>query len=203
MSRYTGPRLRVMRALGVQLPGLARRSIERRPYPPGQHGAARKRRSEYAIRLQEKQKLRLNYGLGERQLRRLVREARAASGSTGKKLLELLERRLDNVVFRAGFAPTIPAARQLVNHGHVTVNGRRVDIASYRVAAGDLISLRERSRSLRLVEEGGYVAETLPASWLSIDRAARRATVLELPDERSVPFPIHVQLVVELYAQRI
>lgn len=146
MSRYTGPRVRVMRALGTDLPGLSAKKIERRPYPPGQHGQGRKKRSEYALHLLEKQKVRMNYGVTERQLRTLMREARASSETTGHKLIELLERRLDNIVFRAGFARTIPAARQLVNHGHVLVDGRRVDIASYRVSPGQIVSVREASQ---------------------------------------------------------
>ncbi len=129
MSRYRGPRLRIVRRLG-DLPGLTRKAA-RRSYPPGQHGQARRKRSEYAIRLEEKQKLRFNYGLSERQLVRYVKKARRMQGSTGTNLLQLMEMRLDNIIFRLGFAPTIPGARQLVNHGHITVNGRVVDIASY------------------------------------------------------------------------
>src|SRR5918997_5477486 len=136
MSRYRGPRLRVVRRLG-DVPGLTRKT-PRRAYPPGQHGQARKKRSEYAIRLEEKQKLRFNYGITEKQLLRYVRKARRATGSTGQTLLQLLEMRLDNTVFRMGMAPTIPAARQLVNHGHVTVNNRVVSIASYACRAGDV-----------------------------------------------------------------
>ncbi len=130
MSRYRGPRLRVVRRLG-DLPGLTRKSA-RRSYPPGQHGQARKKRSEYATQLEEKQKLRFNYGISEKQLLRYVRKAKRAGGSSGQTLLKLLEMRLDNIVFRLGMAPTIPAARQLVNHGHVQVNGRVVSIASYQ-----------------------------------------------------------------------
>ncbi len=126
MSRYRGPRLRIVRRLG-DLPGLTRKNAKR-AYPPGQHGQARKKRSEYAIRLEEKQKLRFNYGLSERQMLRYVLKARRTTGSTGQILLELLEMRLDNTVFRMGMAPTIPGARQLVNHGHITVNGRPVNV---------------------------------------------------------------------------
>ena len=143
MSRYTGPRVKVMRALGVDLPGLSRKSIERRPYPPGEHGKAHRRKeSVYGIQLKEKQKLKMNYGLTERQMRRLVKKARSSKLATGTRMLQLLESRLDNVVFRAGFAATIPSARQLVNHGHFMVNGRRVDIASYQVRSGDVLSFR-------------------------------------------------------------
>jgi small subunit ribosomal protein S4 len=149
MSRYRGPRLRITRRLG-ELPGLTRKSA-RKAYPPGQHGQARKKKSEYAARLEEKQKLRFNYGLSERQLRRYVQKARRAAGSTGTTLLQLLEMRLDNTVFRLGMAPTIPAARQLVNHGHITVNAGVVDIASYACRPGELVSVRDREASRKLV----------------------------------------------------
>lgn len=203
MSRYTGPRVKVMRALGVELPGLSRKKIERRPMPPGQHGAARKKLSEYGVRLKEKQKLRANYGVTEKQMRRLMSEARRVKGDAGKKLLELLERRLDNVVFRAGFAATIPAARQLVSHGHVLVNGRRVDIASFRVKRSDVVTLVEGMRSNPQVQSSlGDDQHPRPA-WLDVDRAQAAARVLDLPDETSVPFPLQIQLVVEFYAQSV
>ena len=192
-----------MRALGVELPGLSAKKIERRPYPPGQHGQARRKLSEYALRLLEKQKVRMNYGVSERQLRRLMEEAKGGSGATGHKLIELLERRLDNVAFRAGFARTIPAARQLVNHGHVLVNGRRVDIASFRVSKGDVISITERSQKLAILEQGAQIADTFQTPWLEVDRTARKATVVTLPDETSVLFPLRVQLVIEYYSQRL
>ncbi|HJN37012.1 MAG TPA: 30S ribosomal protein S4, partial [Prochlorococcaceae cyanobacterium Fu_MAG_50] len=150
MSRYRGPRLRITRRLG-DLPGLTRKAAKR-SYPPGQHGQARRKRSEYAIRLEEKQKLRFNYGISERQLVRYVKKARAQEGSTGTNLLKLLENRLDNVCFRLGFGPTVPGARQLVNHGHLTVNGRVVDIASYQCKAGDVVAVRERKGSKKLAE---------------------------------------------------
>ena len=151
MSRLRGPRLKIMRALGVELPGLSRKSIEKRPHPPGQHGPqVRKRtnRSDYSLRLREKQKVRFNYGLSERQLRGLVEDATRLKGNTGVVLIQLLERRLDNVVFRAGFARTIPGARQMVSHGHIQVNGRTVDRPSYRLRRGDVISVATKSRAL-------------------------------------------------------
>jgi small subunit ribosomal protein S4 len=203
MSRYTGPRVRVMRALATDLPGLSPKKIEKRPYPPGQHGQARKKRSQYALRLMEKQKIRMNYGLTERQLRLLMHEAKAAPGATGHKLIELIERRLDNVVFRAGFARTIPAARQLVNHGHVEVDGKRVDIASFRVSAGQVISVREKSKKLPPVQAGAAVAATFETPWLEVDRNGLRATMKTLPDEMAVLFPLEVQLVVEYYTPRL
>lgn len=203
MSRYTGPRLKRMRALGTELPGLSPKKIERRPYPPGQHGQARKKLTEFALRLQEKQKLRLNYGVTERQLRRLVQEAQTGKGATGHKLVELLERRLDNVVFRAGLARTIPAARQLVNHGHILVNGKRVDVASYRVSKSEVISVRERSKNLASIAAAKSVADTFQTPWLEVNRETLTATVTALPDETAVLFPLRPQLVVEYYSQRL
>lgn len=184
MSRYIGPRVKKMRALGVNLPGLSRKSIERRPYPPGQHGPTLRRRKESAfkIRLVEKQKLRLYYGLSERQFGRLVQRATRSTGNTGEVILQLLEARLDNVVFRAGFARTIPAARQLVRHGHVTVNGRRLDIPSAEVRVGDVVSLRERSRELDVVSISLAEPVATAPAWLVVDPVAKTITVASAPD---------------------
>src|SRR4029450_5575411 len=172
MSRFIGPRVKVMRALGVALPGLSRKSIEKRPYGPGQHGPTRRKKtpSDYALRLREKQKVRFNYGVSERVLRRLVEEATRIPGNTGVTLVQLLERRLDNVVFRAGFSRTIPGARQLVSHGHVLVNGRKVDRPSFRVSRGDTVAVRTGSHPLavRALESGGG----LESPWLFVDKAA-------------------------------
>jgi small subunit ribosomal protein S4 len=192
-----------MRALGVQLPGLSSKSIERRPYPPGQHGQGRKRVTEYGRRLSEKQKLCMNYGLTEGQLRRAMIAARSSKGPTGERLLELLERRLDNAVFRAGFARTIPAARQLVNHGHILLDGRKVDRASLLVNAQQVISLRQRSRELAPVVGALEAPRELQTSWIETNKAERSARVLSLPEASSVPFPIEIQLVVEFYSQRV
>jgi small subunit ribosomal protein S4 len=202
MSRYTGPRVKIMRALGVDLPGLSPKTSERRPYPPGVHGQRRRKETEYGKRLKEKQKLRHNYGLSERQIRKFFREASRSKLNTGTKLIELLERRLDNVVFRAGFARSIPAARQLVNHGHVLVNGKRVDIPSFRVKIGNTIAIRESSLNVDPVVQGLALAEQRrwDSAWLTVDAAARKAEIKGTPDETSVPFPIDVQLVIELYA---
>lgn len=203
MSRYTGPRVKVMRALGTELPGLSPKKIEKRPYPPGQHGQARKKLTEYALRLQEKQKLRANYGVTERQLRHLIEEAKTGSGATGHKLIELLERRLDNVVFRAGLARTIPGARQLVNHGHILIDGKRVDIASYRVSKGEVISVREKSKNLAAIAASKEIADRFQTGWLDVNREQLSATVSALPDEGAILFPLRVQLVVEYYSQRV
>ena len=203
MSRYTGPRLKVMRALGTELPGLSRKPLGERNYPPGQHGQRPKRKSGFGVQLIEKQKLRFNYGLTERQIQRLFREAKRDRGPTGDKLLELLERRLDNFVFRAGFAPTTVAARQLVRHKHVLLNGRAVNIPSIRVRPGDRIQLTERARSIPVVAEALAEPALSRPEWLAFDEAAVVATVTRTPSSDEVPVPVDVQQVVEYYAVRL
>ena len=147
MARYRGPRLKICRALGVDLPGLTTKiRKEHRQHPPGVHGAGRRGKpSDYKIRLQEKQKLRFHFGVGEKQFRKYMSEAARRKGPTGENLITLLERRLDNVIWRLGFAPTIPAARQMVVHGHITLNGHKVDRPSYQVKDGMTIQIREKS----------------------------------------------------------
>ncbi|MBS0015342.1 MAG: 30S ribosomal protein S4 [Arthrospira sp. SH-MAG29] len=200
MSRYRGPRLRVARRLG-DLPGLTRKTA-RRAYPPGQHGQARRKRSEYAVRLEEKQKLRFNYGLSERQLLRYVRKARRASGSTGQVLLQYLEMRLDNTVFRLGMAPTIPAARQLVNHGHITVNGKVVDIASYQCRPGEIIGVRNRDKSREMVKANlQYPGLANVPSHLELDKTNLTATVNGVIEREWVALSINELLVVEYYSR--
>ncbi|MFN6569450.1 30S ribosomal protein S4 [Nostoc minutum NIES-26] len=201
MSRYRGPRLRIVRRLG-DLPGLTRKSA-RRAYPPGQHGQNRKKRSEYAIRLEEKQKLRFNYGLTEKQLLRYVRRARRVTGSTGQVLLQLLEMRLDNTVFRLGMAPTIPAARQLVNHGHVTVNGRVVNIASYQVRPGEVIAVRDREQSRKLVETNlQYPGLANLPSHLEFDKNKLVGKVNSVIEREWVALQVNELLVVEYYSRQ-
>jgi small subunit ribosomal protein S4 len=201
MSRYRGPRLRIARRLG-ELPGLTRKSA-RRAYPPGQHGQARKKRSEYAIRLEEKQKLRFNYGVSERQLLRYVRKARRAAGSTGQVLLQFLEMRLDNTVFRLGMGPTIPGARQLVNHGHVTVNGRVVDIPSYQCKPGDVIAVRDTERSRKLVEANlQFPGLAHIPSHLEFDKNKMQGKVNGVVEREWVALPINELLVVEYYSRQ-
>jgi small subunit ribosomal protein S4 len=200
MSRYRGPRLRIVRRLG-ELPGLSRKS-PRRNYPPGQHGQARKKRSEYAIRLEEKQKLRFNYGVSEKQLIRYVRKARRQTGSTGTSLLQMLEMRLDNTVFRLGMAGTIPAARQLVNHGHITVNGRVVNIASYQCRPGDVITVRDKESSKRLVQANmEYPGLANLPSHLEFDKNTMTGKVNGVIEREWVALPINELLVVEYYSR--
>ena len=200
MSRYRGPRLRITRRLG-ELPGLTRKSA-RRAYPPGQHGQNRKKRSEYAIRLEEKQKLRFNYGLSESQLLRYIRKARRVTGSTGQVLLQLLEMRLDNTVFRLGMAPTIPGARQLVNHGHVTVNGKVVNIASYQCRPGEMIGVRNRDKSRQMVETNlQYPGLANLPSHLEFDKNKLEGKVNGAVEREWVALQINELLVVEYYSR--
>ncbi|GAB7562391.1 30S ribosomal protein S4 [Methylobacillus methanolivorans] len=205
MSRFTGPRLKVMRALGIDLPGLSRKTIEARPTPPGQHGAknTRRKKSDFGVKLQEKQKLRFNYGLSEKQLRRLVVDARKGKSPTGETLLQLLERRLDNVVFRAGFAPTIAAARQLVSHRHVLLNGKSVNIPSIRLRVGDEVSLKASSTKLPIVVETLANPPLIRPEWITWAEQPQQAKVAHLPAAEDVPFPVDVQQVVEYYANRL
>jgi small subunit ribosomal protein S4 len=203
-----GPRLKVVRRLGIQLPGLTRKDGERRPFPPGQHGRAaggrRRKVSEYRRLLEEKQKVRFNYGVSETQLRRYFAAAQRRPGKTGDALLALLECRLDNVVFRLGFAPTIPAARQLVSHGHVRVNGRRVDRPSYTVSPGETVALppgrvRERPSVAEAVARGPHVR--LP-SYLALDPSDPFAgRVVGEPQRTDVPFAVNEAGIVEFYAR--
>jgi small subunit ribosomal protein S4 len=200
MSRYRGARLRIVRRLG-ELPGLSRKS-PRKSYPPGQHGQNRRKRSEYAIRLEEKQKLRFNYGVTEKQLIRYVRKARRTGGSTGTALLEFLEMRLDNTIFRMGLAGTIPGARQLVNHGHIMVNDRVVDIASYQCRAGDVIKVRDRDRSRKLVETNmEYPGLSNLPSHLEFDKNSYTGKVNSVIEREWVALQVNELLVVEYYSR--
>jgi len=194
-----------MRALGVDLPGLSRKTIETRPTPPGQHGnkASRKRRSDFGVKLVEKQKIRFNYGLTERQMRILIVDARKGKEPTGETLLQLLERRIDNVVFRAGFAPTGIAARQLVNHGHMLLNGKSVDIASIRLKVGDAVTIKQTSKNIPMVIETLKDLPLARPEWLNWDEQTQTVRVAHLPAMNDVPFPVDIQQVVEYYANRI
>lgn len=204
MSRL-GPRLKIIRRLGTPLPGLTSKDGERRPTPPGQHGAStarRKKISLYRKRLEEKQKVRFHYGVTETQMRRAYDAARNIDGKTGDNLLALLEARLDSVVFRLGFTRTIPAARQLVGHGHVYVNGNRVDRASYRVRIGDEIQLSPKARqnvSVQAQVERGPVVK-LPG-WLALDPSdTMKGRMISHPTRETVPFIVNEAAIVEFYA---
>ena len=201
MSRYRGAVLRITRRLG-ELPGLTRKSTKRNSRP-GQHGDQARKPSEYAIRLEEKQKLKFNYGITEKQLLRYVRDARRIKGSTGEALLQLLEMRLDNIVFRLGMAPTVPAARQLVNHGHICIDGKRVSIPSDQCQAGESIGVRSNSRSKQLVES--YLAfpglANIP-SHLDFDKNTLKGKVNGIIERDWVALQLNELLVVEYYSRK-
>lgn len=201
MARYTGPTCKACRRARTPLCQSKRCAADTRPYPPGEHGRGRIRESDYLIQLREKQKLRYMYGILERQFRRYYKEAARQRGITGENLLRLLESRLDNVVYRSTLAATRPQARQLVNHGHFTVNGKKVDIPSYQVRAGDVVALKENSKDLLVVEHSLDTAEINSPEWLTVNRDGRSITVVDLPNREQIDTPIQEQLIVELYSK--
>ena len=200
------PRLKIIRRFGVQLPGLTRKSADKKPYPPGQHGQSktgRRKTSEFRRLLEEKQKVRFNYGVTEGQLRRYLGLARKMPGRTGDNLIGVLERRLDNIVFRLGYAPTIPGARQLVSHGNIRVNGKKVDRPGYLAESGDIVAVapkaRERAQLMADVERGPQLR--LP-SYLAIDPASKfEGRVIGTPMKGDIPFPVNTAALVEFYAR--
>ncbi|MDF2857489.1 MAG: ribosomal protein, partial [Neobacillus sp.] len=200
MARYTGPSWKLSRRLGVSLSGTGK-ELEKRPYAPGQHGPnQRKKLSEYGLQLQEKQKLRNMYGVTERQFRNLFDKAGKLGGVHGENFMILLEARLDNVVYRLGLARTRRGARQLVNHGHILVDGKRVDIPSYRLSAGQTISLREKSRNLVAVKEALELNNFVP-DFLTFDADKLEGTFTRLPERSELPAEINETLIVEFYSR--
>src|SRR6201989_3133657 len=201
MARYTGPATRLSRRLNVALVG-GDASFERRPYPPGQHGRARIKQSEYLMQVQEKQKAKYSYGVLEKQFRRYYEEATRRQGKPGDNLLQILESRLDNVVYRAGLARTRRMARQLVSHGHFTVNGVKVDIPSYRVSQYDIIDIREKSINTLPFEAARQAAgETTIPGWLQVVGERQRILVHQLPERAQIQVPLAEQLIVEFYSK--
>ena len=202
MARYTGPMTRKSRRLGVDLVG-GDAAFERRPYAPGQHGRARVKESEYRAQLQEKQKARYTYGVLEKQFRKYYETAHRKPGKTGDNLLQMLECRLDNVVYRAGFARTRRQARQLVVHGHFLVNGRKVDIPSYQVSAHDIIDVREKSLEMTpfIVARETHGERVVPA-WLQVLPNRMRVLVHSLPIRAQIDIPVQEQLIVEFYSKK-
>lgn len=199
MSRYTGPSWKVSRRLGISLSGTGK-ELARRPYAPGQHGQNNRRKlSEYGLQLREKQKLRMTYGLSERQFANLfVKAGKIREGKHGDNFMILLERRLDNIVYRLGLATTRRQARQLVNHGHITVDGKRVDIPSYEVKPGQVISLRERSKNLQVVKDA-LEAVVGRAPFVSFDENKMEGSLVRLPEREELDANIDEALVVEYY----
>ncbi len=201
MAKYTGPRHRACRRARTQLCQSKRCPVDRRPYPPGQHGRGRVRESDYLIQLREKQKLRTMYGVLERQFRKYYEEAARRQGITGDNLLILLEQRLDNVVWRAGLSATRPQARQLVNHGHFLVNGKKVDIPSFQVKPGDTITIKERSQDLIVVQHSIDTQGRVVPEWMSVDVDDRRIVISAHPRRDQIDTGINEQLIVELYSK--
>jgi small subunit ribosomal protein S4 len=204
MSKRQESKYKINRRLGVNLWGRAKSPLNRREYGPGQHGQRRKKPTDYGTQLMAKQKLKGYYGnIGERQFRRLYDEAVRRRGDTGENLVELLERRLDAVVYRMKFVPTVFAARQFVNHGHVTVNGKRVNIASYQVKDGDVVEVRNKSKQMALVLEAVASGERDFATYHEVDAAALKGKYVRAPKLADVPYPVQMEpnLVVEFYSR--
>ncbi len=201
MARYTGPRSKIARKFGEPIFG-PDKVLSKKNYPPGQHGNSRRRKtSEYGIQLREKQRAKYTYGVLEKQFRLTFERAERSRGITGEVLLQLLESRLDNIVYRLGIAPTRAAARQLVNHRHITVNGKVVNIPSYTVKPGDIVGVREKSKSLEVISNAltGFNHSKYP--WLEWDRASFCGKLLYLPERADIPENIKEQLIVELYSK--
>lgn len=201
MARYTGPKTKIARKFGEPIYG-ADKNYEKRNYPPGQHGAAKRRKkiSEYGVQLQEKQKAKYTYGILEKQFRNIFLKASKKKGITGEILLQLIESRLDNLVYRFGIAPTRAAARQLVSHRHITVNGKVVNIPSYMAKVGDIIAVRERSKSLEVITNS-VEGHSNRFPWLEWDSASLSGKFMSYPNREDIPETINEQLIVELYSK--
>ena len=205
MARYTGPKVRISRRLSTNIFENAKgsKALDRRPFPPGAHGRTRRRNagSEYLAQMQEKQKAKYIYGVLEAQFRRTYEEANRLAGPTGENLLRLLEQRLDNVVYRAGWAKTRPQARQFVSHGLVKINGKRVDIPSYRVRKGEVIELSEKARGMIVIQHNIEVLDRSVVGWLEVGDGGKQVTVRDLPQREHIDVPVREQLIVELYSK--
>jgi small subunit ribosomal protein S4 len=208
LSRYTGPVCKVCRREGVKLFLKGQRcytdkcAVVTREYPPGQHGQGRIRTSEYRIHLREKQKVRNTYGIPESQFKRYYEMARSQRGATGENLLVLLERRLDNIVYRSGFSTSRAEARQLIDHGHFRVNGRKTDIPSFLVKAGDVIEVKDKSKTLDVIVHALEIREQRgSAEWLDVDADGRKVTVKALPERKDLPMAVEERLIVEFYSK--
>jgi small subunit ribosomal protein S4 len=205
MARYRGPRLKKCRAVGTVLPGLTTVATLNRPFPPGEHGTRRRSKpSDYKIRLAEKQKARWHFGVLEKQFQRYVKKASRMKGPSGLNLMRLLSSRLDNIVWRLGLTRTIPAARQLIVHGHIQVNGRRVDRPSFHVSAGDEIVVREKTRSKSFLTDVIEQSSTLPRpSWLDFDPAKCTGKMTAAPERADLPFDLNEAAIIEFYSQKL
>ncbi|MBI6118691.1 30S ribosomal protein S4 [Salegentibacter maritimus] len=201
MARYTGPKTKIARKFGEAIFG-DDKSFEKRNYPPGQHGNNRRRgkKSEYAIQLMEKQKAKYTYGILERQFRNMFKRATRAQGITGEVLLQLCESRLDNVVYRMGIAPTRSAARQFVSHRHITVNGGLVNIPSYQLKPGDVVGVREKSKSLQAIQDS-LANSSAVYEWITWNNETKEGTFVSVPGRIQIPENINEQFIVELYSK--
>ncbi|MCH5213988.1 MAG: 30S ribosomal protein S4 [Muribaculaceae bacterium] len=201
MARYTGPKTKIARKFGEPIFG-PDKVLAKKNYPPGQHGLNRRRKtSEYGLQLKEKQKAKYTYGVLERQFRNLFEKASRKKGITGEVLLQMLECRLDNVVYRLGLAPSRPAARQLVLHKHITVNGKVVNIPSYNVMPGDVVAVREKSKSLEVIADALAGFNHSKYAWIEWDESIKGGKLLHIPERADIPEPIKEQLIVELYSK--
>ena len=201
MARYTGPKQKIARRYREPLFGESK-ALKRKPYPPGQHGRSRRRKkSDYGIRLNAKQKAKFIYGVLERQFRRFFALASKMEGNTGENLIKLLEARLDNTVYRMGFAPTRRAARQLVNHKHFRVNGRVVNIPSYILKPGDIVEVREKSKDIEIIVDSIERYNPRQYSWLEVDKKAMKGKFLQYPERAEVPENIEERYIVEFYSR--
>ncbi len=201
MARYRGPKTKIARKLGSPIYG-PDKTFEKKNYPPGQHGNNRRRKvSEYGIQLKEKQKARYTYGLAEKQFYNTFKKADAIKGITGEVFLQLLEARLDNVVFRMGIAPTRSAARQLVSHRHITVNGNIVNIPSFETKPGDIVGVREKSKSLEVITDALSKGVHTKYSWIEWDNNLLTGKFVNMPERSEIPENIREQLIVELYSK--
>ncbi|MGA1331906.1 MAG: 30S ribosomal protein S4 [Ilumatobacteraceae bacterium] len=205
MARYTGPKVRISRRLGINVfeNSKGTKALERRPFPPGAHGRTRRRSSEgeYLNQLQEKQKAKYIYGVLERQFRKIYDEAVRRSGPTGENILRLLELRLDNVVYRAGWAATRPQARQFVSHGLVKVDGKRVNIPSYTLGKGEIVSLSDKALNMIVIQHNIDTLGRAPVAWLDVQDGGKAVAVRDLPTREQIDVPVKEQLIVELYSK--
>ena len=203
MARDTGPKAKLVRKFGENIFGNPKfdKILSNKPYGPGQHGAGRKRVSDYGLQLKEKQKLKTMYGLFEKQFRNVFKKADKMRGITGENLLQLLERRLDNTVFRLGFAASRAQARQLVSHRHFTVNGKSVNIPSYILKPGDIIAVRSKSKKMDVFHNALRIRKSNPYEWVEVEKANLSGTFVKIPEREEIPVNVNEQLIVELYSK--
>jgi small subunit ribosomal protein S4 len=203
MGRYTGPRAKLVRKFGENIFGNPKfdKILSKKPYGPGQHGNGRKRVSHYGTQLKEKQKLKIMYGLYEKQFRNYFKKADRMRGITGENLLQLLERRLDNTVYRLGFATSRAQARQLVLHRHLTVNGKLVNIPSYLLKPGDVIEVKQKSKKMDVFHNALRIRKSNPYEWIEVEKANLSGTFVSIPERSQIPVNVNEQLIVELYSK--